>query len=67
MFVPGWGWFDLDPTNDQVADDSYVTVAWGRDYWDVSPLRGSVEGGGASHTLDVGVDVVRIEPAGADR
>jgi uncharacterized alpha-E superfamily protein/transglutaminase-like putative cysteine protease len=60
VYVPGWGWVDVDPTNDQVVSDSYVTTAWGRDYWDVSPLRGSVEGGGMSHTLDVAVDVTRV-------
>ncbi|HXW35113.1 MAG TPA: alpha-E domain-containing protein [Acidimicrobiales bacterium] len=60
VFLPGWGWFDIDPTNNQVADDTYVTVAWGRDYQDVSPLRGSVEGGGSSHTLDVEVNVSRL-------
>jgi transglutaminase-like putative cysteine protease len=59
VYVPGWGWIDVDPTNDQLVSDSYVTTAWGRDYWDVSPLRGSVEGGGSSHTLDVAVDVTR--------
>jgi uncharacterized alpha-E superfamily protein/transglutaminase-like putative cysteine protease len=60
VYVPGWGWVDVDPTNDQLVSDSYVTTAWGRDYWDVSPLRGSVEGGGTSHTLDVAVDVTRV-------
>jgi transglutaminase-like putative cysteine protease/uncharacterized alpha-E superfamily protein len=60
VYVPGWGWVDVDPTNDQVVSDTYVTTAWGRDYWDVSPLRGSVEGGGMSHTLDVAVDVTRV-------
>lgn len=61
VYLPGWGWIDLDPTNDQLVSNSYVTTAWGRDYWDVSPLRGSVEGGGSSHTMDVAVDVLRIE------
>ncbi len=63
VYIPGWGWFDIDPTNDQIARDSYVTVGWGRDYWDVSPLRGSVEGGGGSHTLEVEVDVDRLDAA----
>lgn len=60
VYVPGWGWVDVDPTNNQLASNQYITTAWGRDYWDVSPLRGSVEGGGESHTLDVAVDVVRL-------
>jgi uncharacterized alpha-E superfamily protein/transglutaminase-like putative cysteine protease len=63
VYLPGWGWIDVDPTNDQLVSDSYITTAWGRDYWDVSPLRGSVEGGGMSHTLDVSVDVTRVAVA----
>jgi transglutaminase-like putative cysteine protease len=59
VFVPGWGWLDIDPTNDQIVGSSYVTTAWGRDYSDVSPLKGIVFGGGNSHTLDVSVDVTR--------
>jgi transglutaminase-like putative cysteine protease len=67
VYLPGWGWVDVDPTNDQLAVGGYVTTAWGRDYWDVSPLRGSVEGGGGSHRLDVAVDVSRVvsAPVGA--
>lgn len=61
VYLPGWGWVDTDPTNDQLVSDAHITTAWGRDYWDVSPLRGSVEGGGDSHQLDVAVDVSRIE------
>lgn len=63
-FVPGWGWFDIDPTNDRVAGVSYVTTAWGRDYSDVSPLRGVVFGGGPTQSLEVSVDVVRLPPTG---
>jgi transglutaminase-like putative cysteine protease len=59
VFVPGWGWLDVDPTNDQIVGSSYVTTAWGRDYGDVSPLKGIVFGGGDSHRLDVSVDVTR--------
>ncbi len=59
VFVPGWGWLDVDPTNDRIVGTSYVTTAWGRDYSDVSPLKGIVFGGGNSHTLDVSVDVSR--------
>ncbi len=60
VYLPGWGWVDVDPTNDQFVAESYITTAWGRDYWDVSPLRGSVEGGGGSHRLEVAVDVNRV-------
>ena len=45
--------------------DDYVTTAWGRDYGDVSPLKGIVFGGGDSHLLDVAVDVARIPDGGA--
>jgi transglutaminase-like putative cysteine protease len=66
VYLPGWGWVDVDPTNDQFVAESYITTGWGRDYWDVSPLRGSVEGGGGSHRLDVAVDVTRVVTATAD-
>ena len=55
------GWLDLDPTNDRwgwgTPGEDYVLVAWGRDFADVSPLRGVLQGG-ASHTLHVGVSVL---------
>jgi len=60
VYVPGWGWLDVDPTNNEIVGPTYVTTAWGRDYADVSPLKGIVFGGGDSHTLDVAVDVSRI-------
>lgn len=56
VYYPGIGWLDLDPTNNLVPSDGHVTVAWGRDYGDVSPLRGLILGGGA-HTLKVNVDM----------
>jgi transglutaminase-like putative cysteine protease len=59
-YCPGAGWLDLDPTNNVVPSGGHVTVAWGRDYGDVSPLRGLILGGGA-HTLTVGVDVEPVE------
>ena len=55
-YCPGTGWIDVDPTNNVVPSDGHVTLAWGRDYSDVSPLRGLVLGGG-THTLRVGVDM----------
>jgi transglutaminase-like putative cysteine protease len=55
------GWVHLDPTNDLVAHEDHVTVAWGRDFSDVSPLRGVILGGGA-HTYGVAVQLV---PTGA--
>lgn len=48
------GWLDLDPTNDLVPGPGHVRLAVGRDYGDVTPLRGVIRGGGA-HTLTVGV------------
>ena len=56
VFIPGWGWLDLDPTNNMVVGEDHVIVAWGRDYDDVSPIRGVVLGGGEHH-VDVAVDV----------
>ena len=59
IFLPGWGWLDVDPTNDCLAGEDHITVAWGRDYDDVSPLRGVVLGGG-HHRVEVGVDVIEV-------
>lgn len=53
---PEHGWVDLDPTNDLVVRDEHVVLGWGRDYADVSPVRGVLLGGGA-HTLSVSVDL----------
>jgi transglutaminase-like putative cysteine protease len=55
-------WVDFDPTNDQLPVHRHVTVAWGRDYGDVAPVRGVVIGPNAVQTLSVAVDVERIEP-----
>lgn len=60
VWVPNFGWIDLDPTNDLVVADEHITVAWGRDYGDVSPINGIVLGGGAQE-IDVAVDVRPIE------
>jgi transglutaminase-like putative cysteine protease len=57
VWDPSRGWVDLDPTNDVLPSERHVTLAWGRDYGDVSPLRGVVLGGGRDHTLHVGVSV----------
>jgi transglutaminase-like putative cysteine protease len=60
VYCPGSGWLDVDPTNDVVPSDGHVTLAWGRDYGDVSPLHGLALGGGA-HTLRVAVDMEPCE------
>jgi len=59
-YCPGIGWLDMDPTNNLVPSDGHVTLAWGRDYGDVSPLRGLILGGGA-HTLKVAVDMEPLD------
>ena len=53
------GWVDLDPTNDLVVRDEHVVLAWGRDYGDISPVRGVILGGG-SHRVSVGVDLAPV-------
>jgi transglutaminase-like putative cysteine protease len=52
----GEGWLDMDPTNNVAPTDGHVTLAWGRDYGDVSPLRGLILGGGGN-ALNVEVDI----------
>jgi transglutaminase-like putative cysteine protease len=59
---PGAGWLDLDPTNDLVPGAGHVRVAIGRDYGDVTPLRGVIRGG-ARHDLTVGVHTRELAPA----
>lgn len=58
--VPGVGWVDLDPTNDQFVDDRYVVSAWGRDYSDVPPLKGVILSQAKKSTMKVSVDVTRV-------
>jgi transglutaminase-like putative cysteine protease len=60
VWVGDAGWVDVDPTNDQLPSDQHITAAWGRDYADVSPLRGVVLGGGA-HRVSVAVDVTPLD------
>jgi transglutaminase-like putative cysteine protease len=59
VYLPGVGWVDFDPTNDQMPRDQHITVAWGRDYADVPPLKGIIFSSG-SHKLSVAVEVQRI-------
>jgi transglutaminase-like putative cysteine protease len=58
-YCPGIGWIDLDPTNNLVPSSGHVTLAWGRDYGDVSPVYGVIQGGGA-HELTVAVDMEEV-------
>ena len=55
VYLPDIGWIDFDPTNNQIPTDRHITVAWGRDYSDVTPLKGVVFGSG-THELSVSVD-----------
>jgi transglutaminase-like putative cysteine protease len=56
VWCPGLGWIDFDPTNNCIPNDEHITLAWGRDYGDVSPINGFMVGGG-HHTPTVSVDV----------
>jgi len=58
-WLPEVGWIGFDPTNGKLADHEFITIAWGRDFMDVTPLRGVVLGGG-SHELEVSVSVIRV-------
>jgi transglutaminase-like putative cysteine protease len=58
VWSPVYGWMDVDPTNDQMPPRRHITVGWGRDYFDVTPVRGVVIGPACTQELDVGVDVV---------
>jgi transglutaminase-like putative cysteine protease len=60
----GGVWADLDPTNDRMPGEDYVRLALGRDYSDVSPIRGVIHGG-ANHTLRVAVTVLPVEATAA--
>ncbi|GLC89625.1 transglutaminase family protein [Lysinibacillus piscis] len=59
IMVPGIGWIGLDPTNNVEVLDNHIVLCVGRDYRDVSPVEGVYQGGG--HTLEVKVDVTKIE------
>lgn len=54
------GWIDFDPTNNVLASTDHITVAWGRDYYDVCPIQGTIVGGG-EHRMNVSVDVAPEE------
>lgn len=56
VFCPPFGWVDLDPTNDLLVNTDHIVIGWGRDFGDVSPLRGVIVGGGR-HRLSVRVSV----------
>lgn len=57
--IPGWGWLEIDPTNGTLPDERYLTLGWGRDFADVTPLKGVMNGGGKD-LLSVAVDVTPL-------
>jgi transglutaminase-like putative cysteine protease len=59
-WCPTLGWIEVDPTNDLVPGDRHIVLAYGRDYDDVSPVKGVTLGGG-SHTVEVLVEVTPVE------
>jgi transglutaminase-like putative cysteine protease len=65
VLIPNLGWIDFDPTNDQIPGEQHITTAVGRDFQDVTPLRGIFYGGG-QHDLRVAVDVNRVTSPGVD-
>ena len=59
LFIPGSGWVDLDPTNNLLPSLEHITLGWGRDFSDVTPLRGVINGGG-EQTLEITVSVEEV-------
>ena len=57
-FSPQLGWVEFDPTNNQRADQRYITLSWGADFADVVPLRGVILGGGGDQRMAVEVSVI---------
>lgn len=60
VWTPGPGWVDFDPTNDHFPVDRHVTVGWGRDYADITPVRGVVIGPASHQSMEVSVDVAPL-------
>lgn len=60
-YIPGYGWIDLDPTNNQFVNDRYIVAARGRDYSDVPPLKGVIFTESEHSALDVSVDMDLID------
>jgi transglutaminase-like putative cysteine protease len=63
VWTPQQHWLGLDPTNDQMVDERYITVGWGRDYADVPPLRGIIYTDSEHSVIDVSVDVAPLDPS----
>ncbi len=60
VYCPNFGWLEVDPTNNVIPNEGHVTLAWGRDYGDVSPVRGVILGG-RDHKLHVEVDMELVD------
>ena len=56
VYIPDFGWVDFDPTNNQIPKNQHIVISYGRDYYDVPPLKGVIYGSGNS-TMDVSVDI----------
>ncbi|MET1006885.1 MAG: transglutaminase family protein [Propionibacteriaceae bacterium] len=56
-WIPKAGWLYLDPTNDRLTDESHATVAWGRDYADVTPVKGVIFTESKKSQMKVSVDM----------
>jgi len=59
VYIPNSGWVDFDPTNNLLPADQHITIGWGRDYKDITPLKGVIMSSGR-HELKVSVDVRRV-------
>ena len=59
VYMPNSGWVDFDPTNNLLPADQHITIGWGRDYADITPLKGVIMSSG-KHELKVSVDVRRL-------
>lgn len=59
VYIPNSGWVDFDPTNNLLPADQHITIGWGRDYEDITPLKGVIMSSGR-HELRVSVDVRRV-------
>jgi transglutaminase-like putative cysteine protease len=59
MYIPDFGWIDFDPTNNQIAENQHIVLAWGRDYYDVPPLKGVIYSNG-KHEMKVAVDIKQL-------
>ena len=60
VYIPTFGWADFDPTNNKIPNEEYIILGYGRDYLDISPLKGVIQSSGGS-SLEVKVNVEEIK------